>query len=61
MSAAVTHRNLDEIIKANAVDCVERGVPFILPWRVPANKDHLDTGLDQCGCGFCPDDEQRRT
>jgi hypothetical protein len=60
MSAAKTHQNLDEII-ANPVHRAKGGVPFILRWRMAENQDHLDRGFEQCGCGFCPDDEQRTT
>jgi hypothetical protein len=29
----------------------------IVPWRIDANQ-HDERGLDECGCAFCPDDEQ---
>jgi len=61
MSARETQRNLDEIVSAAAPEGVRPGVTFILPWRVDADQDHLHNGLEECGCGFCPDDDKETT
>jgi hypothetical protein len=58
MATEELHRNLGEIVRAGALGGVKRGTAFILPWRVDANQDHLHKGLEECGCGFCPDDDQ---
>lgn len=52
------HRDLDEVVRAVALAGSKPGAPFIAPWRLDANKDHPHEGLEQCGCGFCPDDDQ---
>jgi hypothetical protein len=61
MSTGEMHRNLGKIVGAAALKCAKPGVTFILPWRMDANQDHLHKGLEECGCGFCPDDEQETT
>jgi hypothetical protein len=61
MSTGETQRNLSEIVRAGALDCAKPAVTFILPWRMDANQDHLHKGLEECGCGFCPDDDQETT
>ena len=62
MSTGETHRKLDETVRAAAPECAKPGVTFILPWRMDANQDHLNyKGLEECGCGFCPDDDQETT
>jgi hypothetical protein len=46
-----------ETARAAALECAELGVPLISPWRMDVtNKDHLHRGLEECGCGFCPDE-----
>ena len=59
MSTGETHRNLGDIVRAAALEGAEHGVTVIIPWRMDANQDHLH--LDDCGCGFCPDDDQETT
>jgi hypothetical protein len=61
MSTEETHRNRSEIVAAAALEGAKPGVPFILPWRMDANQVHLHEGLEECGCGFCPDDDQETT
>jgi hypothetical protein len=61
MSAGETDQNLGKIVRAAALECSKPGVTFILPWRMVANQDHLHKNLGDCGCGFCPDDDQQRT
>jgi hypothetical protein len=61
MSTAETHRNLGDIFSAAALEGAKPGVPVIIPWRMNANHDHLHKGLDECGCAFCPDDDQEST
>jgi hypothetical protein len=61
MSTGETQRNPSEIVRAAALDYAEPAVTFILPWRMDANQDHLHKGIEQCGCGFCPDEERRTT
>jgi hypothetical protein len=61
MSSGETQRNLGEIVRAAALECAKPNVPFILPWRMDADRDHLHKGLEECGCGFCPDDDQEKT
>jgi hypothetical protein len=61
MSIGDTHRNLGDIVRAATLECAKPRVPFILPWRVDANQDHLHRGFEECGCGFCPDDDQETT
>jgi hypothetical protein len=60
MSAGETQRNLGEIVRAAAREGAKPGVPFILPWRMDASQENLHKGLEECGCGFCPDDEQQQ-
>jgi hypothetical protein len=59
MSIGETDGNLGEIVRAAALERAKAGLTFILPWRMDANQDHLDKGLEECGCGFCPDDEKQ--
>jgi hypothetical protein len=61
MSTGETRQDFSEIVTAAALDGAKPRVPFILPWRMDANQDHLHEGLEECGCGFCPDDEQETT
>jgi hypothetical protein len=61
MSTEETDRNLGEILRAATLKRAEPGATFILPWRMDANQDHLHKGLEECGCGFCPDDDQETT
>ena len=60
MSIGETHRNLGEIVRAAALGRAKPGVTFVLPWRLDANQDHLHKGLEECGCGFCPDDHDKK-
>ena len=61
MSTAETRRDHSEIVTGAVLRGAKPGVNFILPWRMDANQEHLHKGLEQCGCGFCPDDEQETT
>jgi hypothetical protein len=61
MSTGETRRDFSEIVAAAALDGAKPRVRFILPWRMEANQEHLHKGLEECGCGFCPDDEQKST
>jgi hypothetical protein len=61
MSTGETRRDFSEIVAAAALDGAKPRVSFILPWRMEANQEHLHKGLEECGCGFCPDDEQKST
>ncbi len=57
MSTGETHRDLGEIVGTTALGRVKPGVTFILPWRVDVTQDRLHKGIEECGCGFCPDDD----
>jgi hypothetical protein len=57
---ATEEMNLGDIVKAGALEDAKRG-PFISPWRMNANPDNLHEGLEECGCGFCPDDDREPT
>jgi hypothetical protein len=59
MSIAETDQNFTEIFRAAASVRVKPGAILIAPWRIDANQDNLDRGLDECGCAFCPDDDQK--
>ena len=59
MSIGETHRKVGEMLRAATSECAKPGITFILPWRMDANQDHLSKGLAECGCGCCPDDEQK--
>jgi hypothetical protein len=61
MSNEQVRRNVGEIVRTAALERTKSGVAFILPWRMDANQDHLRMGLEECGCGFCPDDDQETT
>jgi hypothetical protein len=61
MSTTETYRNLGDIFRAAALEGAKPGVPVIMPWRMDANQDHPHKGFDECGCGFCPDDDGRET
>jgi hypothetical protein len=61
MSTGETYGNVSEIVRVASLEGAKPGVPFILPWRMDANQDHLHKGLEECGCGFCPDDDQETT
>jgi hypothetical protein len=58
MSIGETHRNLDDFVKAAAVECGKPGAAMMVPWRIEANQDHLHEGLEQCGCAFSPDEPE---
>jgi hypothetical protein len=53
-----TDRDLSETVRAAALERCKPEATFILPWRM-ANQDDLHAGLGDCGCGYCPDDDQR--
>jgi hypothetical protein len=61
MSTEEKQRNLVKIVRATALECAEPRATFILPWRMDANEDRLHESLEECGCGFCPDDDQETT
>jgi hypothetical protein len=56
MSTANPRRDPGEIVTGAALEGAKPGVPFILPWRMDPNQEHLHEALEECGCGFCPDD-----
>ena len=58
MPIGETQRKLGEIVRASVSDCAKPGATFILPWRIEAIQDDLYKGLEECGCGFCPDDDR---
>jgi hypothetical protein len=59
MSTAETRRDRSEIVTGAALEGTRpRGI-FILPWRMDANQEHLHEGFEECGCGFCPDDDRQ--
>jgi hypothetical protein len=61
MATEKMRRNPGEIVRAGALEGAKRGGCFILPWRMNANQDNLREGLEECGCGFCPDDHREPT
>ncbi len=61
MSTGETYQNLGDIVRAAALEGAKPGITMIMPWRMEANQDHADIGLEQCGCAFCPDDDQETT
>jgi|HubBroStandDraft_4_1064222.scaffolds.fasta_scaffold599117_1 hypothetical protein len=61
MSTGETRRDFSEIVTVAALDGAKPRVTFILPWRMDTNQDNLHEGLEECGCGFCPDDPSART
>jgi len=61
MSTGETSRSLGDIFRGAALECAKPGAPVIVPWRMVANQDHPHKGLADCGCGFCPDDDQEAT
>jgi hypothetical protein len=61
MLTGETCQKLSEIIRVAALEGAKPGQTFILPWRMDANQDHLHKGFEECGCGFCPDDDQKKT
>jgi hypothetical protein len=61
MSTRETRRDFSEIVTAAGLEGAKPGVPFILPWRMDANQENLHQGLEECGCGFCPDDDGETT
>ena len=58
MSIREIHQNLAENFKVAASERVKLGAILIAPWQIDANQDSED-GLDECGCAFCPDDDQK--
>jgi hypothetical protein len=62
MSAGETqHRDLGDMVRAATLERAKPGGPIIVPWRINANQDHLQKDPNECGCGFCPDDDSRET
>jgi hypothetical protein len=59
MSIAQSHPNFAEVLRAAASGRVKPGAILISPWQVDSNQDSLDKGLEDCGCAFAPDDEQK--
>jgi hypothetical protein len=56
-----TNYSLGDIFRGAALECAKPGVLLIVPWRMEANQDHPHKGHEQCGCAFCPDDDQETT
>jgi len=61
MSTGETNRSLGDIFRGAALERAKPGAPVIVPWRMDANQDYPYKGLEDCGCGFCPDDDQETT
>jgi hypothetical protein len=59
MSIAQNHGNFSESLRAAASEHAKRGAILISPWQVYSDQDSLDKGLEDCGCAFAPDDEQK--
>jgi hypothetical protein len=59
MSIAENHKDFAEILRAAASERVKLGAILIAPWQIDAGQEGLDKGLDECGCAFCPDDDQK--
>jgi hypothetical protein len=58
MSCGEAQRNLREIVRAAALEDPRPGGRFVLPWRMNGDQEQLHKGSEECGCGFCPDDEK---
>jgi hypothetical protein len=61
MSIGEIRHDFSEVASTAALQSASPAVNFILPWRMDASHDHLHQGLEQCGCGFCPDEDQGKT
>jgi len=61
MSNEKMRSNLGEFFAAAGLEFAKPGATLIVPWRMETKQGHADIGLDQCGCGFCPDDDQETT
>ena len=59
MSIAQNHQNFSESLRAAASERVKPGAILITPWQIDPNQDSLGKGLEDCGCAFCPDDDQK--
>jgi hypothetical protein len=55
------HRNLAENFKAAGLESVKPEAILIAPWQIDAGEEDWSKGLDECGCAFCPDDDQKTT
>lgn len=58
MSIAQNHSYFAEILRAANSGRVTPAAILISPWQVNLSQDH-EHGLDECGCAFCPDDDQK--
>jgi hypothetical protein len=56
MSSGELHQNLVEPVKAAVEGCAKPRMTFILQWRMEASQNDVHKGFEECGCGFCPDD-----
>jgi hypothetical protein len=61
MSTGETNRSLGDTFRGAALEYAKLAVPAIVPWRMEANLNHPHKGHEQCGCAFCPDDDQETT
>jgi hypothetical protein len=59
MSIREIHRNLGENFRVAALERVKPEGMLIAPWRIDSTQDSFHKGLDECGCAFCPDDDQK--
>jgi hypothetical protein len=59
MATEATRSDIKEFFTTAAIEFAKPGAAFlVMPWRVDTNQDSLKC-LDECGCAFCPDDEQK--
>jgi hypothetical protein len=58
MPIAETHRNLDDLVSAVALECGKLGGAMMVPWRVEPSQDYLQKSLEQCGCAISPDEPE---
>jgi hypothetical protein len=58
MSLEETNVNHWDRARAGALNNVEPGTTWIIPWRMEANQDLLYKGLEICGCACCPDEPE---
>jgi hypothetical protein len=52
-------RNLSGVVRTAASEWVKTKGPVIVPWRIDAHQLHK--GLEDCGCGFAPEDDSQET
>jgi hypothetical protein len=58
MATEATRSDIKKFFATAAIEFTNPGAAsLVMPWRVDTNQD-LSKSLDECGCAFCPDDEQ---